>query len=151
MNHTLDQFADNPIIDELVSWPPRSQAISSVRASCPLFRQPFLEITLDNGETLTRRYSKDGFPGYWAEAMVILQTLTSIELISDVKVAELSETNEFIKQILAEQEASIAEASMMFENGMYKQYLWQFGKDYKGLPPQVEQNIAVAQSRLAGE
>ena len=151
MNHTLDQFADNPIIDELVCWPPRPQAIRSIRASCPLFRQPFLEITLENDEMLTRHFSKDGFPGYWAEAMVILQTLTPIELISDVKVAELSDTDEFIKQILAEQEASVAEASMMFENGMYKQYLWQFGPDYKGLPPEVEENIAIAQSRLTGE
>jgi hypothetical protein len=33
---------------------------------------------------------------------------------------------------------------------MYQQYLWQFGSDYKGLPDQVMQNIAVAKAQIKG-
>jgi len=151
MNHTLDQFSDNPIIDELVRWPPRAQSISSVRASSPMFRQPFVEITLDNDETITRTFAKDGFTEYWTEAKVILDTLTSIKLISDVKVSETIDIDELTARIHEEREESVADAELMFENGMYKQYLWQFGLDYKGLPEQVVKNIAIAHARIASE
>ena len=151
MNHTLDQFSDNPIIYELVSWPPRSQSVSSLRASSPLFRKPFVEITLDDNEMITRTYSKEGFTEYWTEAKIILETLTSIELISDVKVSEVMDIDELIARILEEKQESIADAGMMFDNGMYQQFLWQFGSDYKGLPDQVMKNIAVAQAQIKGE
>jgi len=151
MNHTLDQFSDNPIIDELVSWPPREQSIVSVRASCPLFRQPFVEITLDNNETITHSFIKDGFVEYWTEAKVILETLTSIDLISDVKLSETMDINGLITRVLEARDESTTEAGMMFEHGMYQQYLWQFGNDYKGLPDHIMQNIAVSRARLTSE
>ena len=151
MNHTLDQFTDNPIIDELVCWPPRSQSVSSVRASSSLFRQPFVEITMDDDETITRSFAKGGFTEYWTEAKVILETLTPIKLISDVKVAESIDIDALVARIREERDESITEAGFMFDNGMYQQYLWQFGRDYKGLPDQVVQNIAVAQARIKGE
>lgn len=151
MNHTLDQFTDNPIIDELVSWPPRSQSISSVRASSPLFRQPFVEITLDDDKTITKSFAKGGFTEYWTEAKVILETLTPIKLISDVKVAESIDIDALVARIHEERDESITEAGFMFDNGMYQQYLWQFGRDYKGLPDQVMQNIAAAKAQIKGE
>lgn len=151
MNHTLDQFTDNPIIDELVSWPPRSQSISSLRASTPIFRQPFIEITLDNNETITRSFSNGGFTEYWTEAKIILETLTPIDLISDVKVSETIDADELIAWVLKEREDSVIEAGFMFDNGVYQQYLWQFGSDYKGLPEQVMKNIAVAKAHIKGE
>lgn len=151
MNHTLDQFTDNPIIDELVSWPPRSQSISSVRASSPLFRKPFVEITLDDDETITRSFVKDGFTEYWTEAKIILETLTPIDLVSDVKVSESIDIDELIARIFEERNESMAEAGLMFDNGMYQQFLWQFGSDYKGLPDQILQNIATAQAHIKGE
>ena len=151
MNHTLDQFTDNPIIDELVSWPPRSQSICSVRASTPMFRQPFVEITLDDDETITRSFAKGGFTEYWTEAKVILEALTPIKLISDVKVAESIDIDALLTRIHEERDESITEAGFMFDNEMYQQYLWQFGSDYKGLPDQVMQNIAVAQAQIKGE
>ena len=151
MNHTLDQFTDNPIIDELVSWPPRSKSISSLRASTPIFRQPFIEITLDNNETITRSFSNGGFTEYWTEAKIILETLTPIDLISDVKVSETIDADELIAWVLKEREDSVIEAGFMFDNGVYQQYLWQFGSDYKGLPEQVMKNIAVAKAHIKGE
>ncbi len=151
MNHTLDQFSDNPIIYELVNWPPRPQSVSSVRASSPLFRNPFVEIALDDNEMITRTYSKDGFTEYWTEARVILETLTSIKLISDVKVSEAMDIEALTARILEERDESIAEASLMFDSGMYQQFLWQFGRDYKGLPDQVVEKIAVARAQLKGE
>jgi len=151
MNHTLDQFTDNPIIDELVSWPPRAQPVSSVRASSPLFRKPFVEITLQEGETITRTFAKDGFTEYWTEAKIILGILTSIELISDVKVSEAMDVDGLIVRIHEERDESIIAAGLMFDNGMYQQFLWQFGSDYKGLPDQVIQNIAVAKGHVKGD
>lgn len=152
MNHTLDQFSDNPIIDTLVSWPPRSQAVTTIRASAPFFRDPFIEVTLDDGEVITRSFGKGGFGEYWAEAIIILEAITPIRLISDLRsVPALGDPEGFVKEILSEREESIQEASYMFESGMYKQYLWQFGEDYKDLPEQVMQNIATARARSQGD
>ena len=148
MHHTLDQFTDNPIIDEILCWPPRERAISSIRAGAPMFRKPFIEITLDNGETSIVSFAKSGFGEYWSEASVILETLTGIELVSEFQVAQRADHDEFVASLLAEREGSIAEAGPMFEHGMYQQYLAQFGNDYKELPAEVIERIAVAKRKL---
>ena len=56
MNLALDQLADNPIIDELVVWPPRGQRIVRIRACNVLFRKPFIEVTLADGEIFQRHF-----------------------------------------------------------------------------------------------
>lgn len=149
MNHTLDQFTDNPIIDELVCWPPRTRAINSIRASAPMFRKPFIEITLDDGETFSVSFVRENFARYWAEACIILATLTAIELVSEFRVADYSGREALVAEILEEKADSLAGADMMFNNGMYQQYLWQFGKDYKGLSGEVLGKINVACAKLA--
>ena len=148
MNHTLDQFTDNPIIDELVCWPPRAQAISSIRASAPMFRKPFIEVTLDDGETFSVSFVRENFAHYWAEAKIILETLTAIELISEFRAAEYRGREELVAEILEEKADSMVGAELMFNSGMYQQYLWQFGNDYKGLPDEVVGKLAAAQAKL---
>ncbi|MGB0847465.1 MAG: hypothetical protein ACPGSM_12115 [Thiolinea sp.] len=148
MHHTLDQFTDNPIIDEIVCWPPREKAISSIRASVPMFRKPFIEVTLKDGETSVIPFAKQNFGEYWSEAQVILETLTGIELIAEFQQARRSDHDELVAQVLAERDESIEEVGLMFEHGMYQQYLSQFGKDYKGLPDEVMERIAVAKSKV---
>ena len=44
MRLALAQFADNPIIDELVDNVDHNQAIQSLRACAPIWRKPFIEI-----------------------------------------------------------------------------------------------------------
>ena len=46
MNLALERYADNPIIEELVCWPPRARRMISIRAGNVLFRKPF--VTLSN-------------------------------------------------------------------------------------------------------
>ena len=60
MNLALDRYADNPIIDELVFWPPKRQRISRVRACSSLFRKPFIEVELANGEMVTAHCPNTG-------------------------------------------------------------------------------------------
>jgi len=116
-----------------------------------LFRQPFVEITLDDDETITRSFGKGGFTEYWTEAKVILEALTPIKIISDVKVAESIDIGALQARIREERDESITEAGFMFDNGMYEQFLWQFGRDYKGLPDHVMQKIEVAKAQIKGE
>ncbi len=149
MNHTLDQFTDNPIIDELVCWPPRVQAISSIRASAPMFRKPFIEITLDDGNTSDTSFVRENFGHYWAEAQIILETLTTIELISEFRVAEYHARTALVAQLQAEKADSLAGAEMMYVNGMYQQYLWQFGHDCRDLPDEVSEKLVRAKAALA--
>ena len=64
MNLALDEFADNPIIDELMRWPPRDQAMRSIRACNVLFRKPFIEVQLADGDVFQRHFSRaDRAPG----------------------------------------------------------------------------------------
>jgi hypothetical protein len=72
MNLALDHLADNPIIDELLCWAPRTRRIKSVRACSTMFRKPFIEVECEDGEVFHRHFARDSFAGYWAEAWVIL-------------------------------------------------------------------------------
>lgn len=149
MNLALDRYSDNPIIDELVFWPPKNCRIKSVRACCVMFRKPFIEIELDGGEIFQCHFARESFASYWAEACVILEAITRIELISDFEFEPVSEAEQLTREILACRDECIAESNLMFDQGMYAQFLMQYGEDCKNLPPQTIQQIIQARQRLA--
>ena len=148
MNLALDCFVDNPIIDELVCWPPRRCKISSIRASSALFRRPFIEVELSDGEVFQRHFERHSFAHDWSEARIVLETLTDIELISEFAVDPLEERDALIEDVLTQRDACIEESYKMYDNGMYAQFLMQFGEDYKNLPAETEARIAEARRRL---
>ncbi len=148
MNLALDHLADNPIIDELLCWPPRTRRIKSVRACSTMFRKPFIEVECEDGEVFHRHFARDSFAGYWAEAWVILDTLTTIELISDFDFKPVAEPEKLAQQILQIRDECIAESDLMFEQGMYEQFLMQYGVDCKNLPERTRLRLAEARERL---
>ena len=149
MNLALDHFADdNPIIDELVIWPPRAQRIRSVRASNVLFRQPFIEVEMDDGEIFQRHFPRPEFSSYWAEACVILETLTDIQLVSEFRFEPVGNREQLVSRVLATRQACIEESNQMFAEGMYAQFLMQYGPDCKNLPPDALCKIAEAERQL---
>ena len=148
MNSALDQYAENPIIDELVFWPPKSQRIVSVRACCVLFRKPFIEVTMAGGEVFQRHFLRQGFVEFWAEARVILETLSSIELVSDFDYETPGETEKLMREVLAVRDECIAESDKMFAEGMYEQFLMQYGPDCRNLPPATERKLEIARREL---
>ena len=148
MNLALDHLADNPVIDELVCWPPRAQRIISIRACNVMFRKPFIEVTLADGEVFQRHFARESFTEQWAEASIMLQTLTRIRLISDFSFAPVADRDELVARVLACRDECIAEADLMFDAGMYSQYLQQFGEDCDHLPAAVQQRLAVARQQV---
>jgi hypothetical protein len=150
MNLALDQLADNPIIDELVVWPPRAHRIVSIRACSVMFRKPFIEVTLADGEVFQRHFPRPSFGKFWAEAVVILETLTGIKLVSDFSFDAIADSEDLVARVLACRDESIVEANRMFDEGMYAQFLMQFGEDCAHLPAEVEQHINTARSKLSG-
>lgn len=148
MNLALDHYADNPIIDELVFWPPKPHRIISVRAAGSMFRKPFIEVELDNGEVFHRHFQRDNFAGYWAEACVILDCLSAIELISDFDFKPLQQAQELKRKVLQTRDECIAESNLMYEQGMYAPFLMQYGEDCKNLPEDALQKIAHAKAQL---
>ncbi len=148
MNLALDRFADNPIIDELVRWPPSPQRILRLRAGAALFRKPFVEIEYADGTVEIRRFDRQDFAADWAEACVILATLTRIELVSDVTAAPLRDPDGLAREALAAREACLAEAGKMFEYGLYEQFLMQFGEDCRDLPAVTRGQIDAARQAL---
>ncbi len=148
MQLALDSFADNPVIDELVEWPPRKRRIVRIRACNVLFRRPFIEVTLADGEVFQRHFLRQSFAQDWAEARVILQTLTAIELITEFRLAPLADRVARVEKILAVRDECIRESDKMFEQGMYAQFLQQYGEDCKDLPTAAAEKIAVAQQQL---
>ncbi len=151
MQLALDYFADNPVIDEIVEWPPRDRRITRIRACNVLFRQPFIEVTLADGEVFQRHFMRQSFAQDWAEARVILETLTAIELITEFQIAPLADRDARIARVLAARDECIDESDKMFEQGMYRQFLQQYGEDYKDLPPAAAEKIAVAKRRIRAD
>ena len=149
MNLALDRYADNPIIDELVFWPPKTHRIKSVRACCVMFRKPFIEVELEEGEIFQRHFGRESFARHWAEACVILETITRIELISDFEFEPASDSEQMKQEILACRDECIVESNLMFDRGMYAQFLLQYGEDCKHLPVETIQKIIQAKQRLA--
>lgn len=149
MNLALEELADNPIIDELCRWPPRKKCMQSIRACNVLFRKPFIEVQLADGSVFQRHFARDEFGAHWAEASVILQTLTGAEIISEFDFVPLSNPDELVQRVLACRDECIAEANLMYEQGMYRQYLHQFGPDCHDLPQDTLQRIEHARGELS--
>jgi hypothetical protein len=148
MNLALDRYADNPIIDELVYWPPKRHRIESVRACCVMFRKPFIEVSMEGGEVFQLHFGRDSFARYWAEASVILETITSIKLISDFRFEPIGNSEKLVQEVFAQRDECIRESNLMFDEGMYQQFLLQYGEDCKNLPPDAVQKITYAREQL---
>ncbi|MEM7563710.1 MAG: hypothetical protein AAF353_11765 [Pseudomonadota bacterium] len=148
MNLLLDKYADNPIIDELVFWPPKSKAMLSVRACSPLFRRPFIEMEFEGGETLHRHFMRENFAKDWSEAVVILEAFTTIKIISDFSYPKYPQAQQLAWEAEAIREDCIKEADQMYQEGLYVPYLMQFGEDCKDLPEAVKKQLAFARSEL---
>jgi len=148
MNLALDRYAQNPIIDELVFWPPKSCRIKSVRACCVMFRKPFIEVEFEGGQIFQRHFNRESFAGYWAEACVILATITRIELISEFEFEPVRDSQQLAQEILACRDECIAETNLMFDQGMYAQFLMQYGEDCNNLPLEIIQKIIQARQQI---
>ncbi len=148
MNLTLDRYAENPIIDELVFWPPKQNSIQSVRACCVMFRKPFIEVEMEGGEIFQRHFARESFASYWAEACVILETITSIKLISDFSFEPISDPEKLVREVLANRDECIEESNLMFDEGMYEQFLMQYGEDCANLPRDAVQRIMQARKKF---
>lgn len=148
MNLALERYADNPIIDELVCWPPRNRRIESIRACCVLFRKPFIEVEIEGGEIFQRHFARASFASHWAEVCVILESITCIKLISEFNFEPVDDAEQLLQRVLADREECIEESNQMFDEGMYEQFLMQYGEDCKNLPPDTVQRIARARRQL---
>ncbi len=148
MNLTLDRYADNPIIDELVYWPPKRHRIESVRACSVLFRKPFIEVEMEGGEIFQRHFARESFARFWAEACVILATITGIKLISDFSFEPIKDPEKLAQEVLACRDECIEESNLMFAEGMYSQFLIQYGEDCKDLPQDAVHKMTQAKQQL---
>ena len=148
MNLALERYADNPIIDELVCWPPRSCRIESIRACCVLFRKPFIELQMADGEVIHSHFTRQSFAEYWAEACVILELITSIKLVSDFSFQAISDRQKLEREILANRDECIEESEQMYDEGMYQKFLMQYGEDCNNLSPEILQKITHARQQL---
>jgi len=151
MNLTLDRYADNPIIDELVSWPPKPQKIKSLRGCFPMIRKPFIEIEYIGGESKHQQFQKSSFVQFWSEAIVIIKAITDIEVISEFKFQPAQNQEKLRQEVLDCRDECIEESVPMFAAGMFQLYLDQFGVNYKDLPVATQNNIAAARSRTMAE
>lgn len=148
MNLALENFADNPIIDELVIWPPRPEPMLSIRACSVLFRKPFIEVVMQGGETFHRHFERNAFGQHWAEACVILEAITTVELISDFEFTPLANPEALRQKVLQSRDECIEESTEMYREGMYEQFLMQFGADCKNLPAETLEHMRDARRQL---
>lgn len=149
MKLALDRFADNPIIDELFDRIENGQAIESLRACAPIWRQPFIEIQYRQSKKQDHmHFPKQQFIQYWSEASVILETLTDIDLLAEFTWSPPENREAMIDTILSTRNACIRECDPMFEAGLYRVYLDQFGANCKNLPTDTMTKIETAKKAL---
>ena len=147
MNLALSYYAENPVIDRLVQWPPHAGKILRIRAATPVLRKPFIEIEYSNGKTEQHIFAKEQFARFWAEATVIINTLTDIEIISEVRYQPDVSAQELIADVMNSRREAIEESHEMFDAGMFRVFLQQYGENYKDLPVEVEQRIEIARRK----
>jgi hypothetical protein len=148
MNSALDEFADNPIIEELNFLRAHIKKIKSLRASSTLWRKSFVEINHDGGKLEHLKYERDGFIRDWAEASVILQTLTDIKCIAEFNFKPPTDKDALVEKVLQTRDKCIEECQTMFDSKLYQVYLNQFGPNCKGLPAATLANIEAARQAL---
>jgi len=119
-----------------------------VRACCVMFRKPFIEVSIEGGEVFQRHFVRDSFARYWAEASVILETITTIKLISDFSFELIDDPDKLVREVLANRDECLDESNLMFDEGMYQQFLLQYGEDCKNLPADAVQKITYAREQL---
>jgi len=149
VKHTLDKFADNPIIDELICWWDSSKKIVCLRASAPLWRKPFIEVSYADGSMIHMHLPKEMFIHYWSRAVIILNALTDIKLESEFKHHPVEERDSLEKSIASTYDTCIRECDNMFESGLYQVYLDQFGPNCKNLPDEVMTKLEKARQALS--
>ena len=120
----------------------------SIRAGNVLFRKPFIEVEMEEGGIFQRQFSRDSFASFWAEACVILETMTNIKIISDFSFAAVADRAKLVADVLANRDECIEECDQMFVEGMYQQFLMQYGEDCANLPEDVLQKIAHARQQI---
>ncbi|MCP4487666.1 MAG: hypothetical protein GY820_10175 [Gammaproteobacteria bacterium] len=147
MKLALDKFADNPVIDELLCRWKNHKKIINLRASAPMLRRPFIEISYQEGEIVHMHFPKELFVHYWSEAVVVLEALTDIELISEFKCHSINSREVTHKIALSTRAACIRECDAMFESGFYQVYTYQFGCNCKNLPTETLKKLEIAMSR----
>ncbi len=151
MKSLFDEYGDNPIIDELFYLPSKRQRMLSIRACSVMFRKPFVEVEMEDGEVFHRHFQRPSFVESWAEACVILQTVTRIKLISEFSFAPVKDRERLVAEVLTRRDECIAESNLMFDQGMYAQFLDQYGEDCHNLPADAEQRLVVARQHLNKE
>ena len=149
MNSLLDEYGYNPIIYELVFRPPQKQRIISIRACSVLFRRPFIEVEMEDGEVFQRHFLREGFAEAWAEACVILETVTCIKFSAEFRFDAVKDRERLVTEVLEQRDECIAQSNLMFDQGMYAQFLEQYGADCHNLPEDAERRIAEARKQLA--
>lgn len=148
MNCVLSRYSDNPIIARLVSWPPSKQKVITLRGSRPVFRNPFIEIEYEGGQTKAYSFPKSGFLKFWAEAVVIIETVTDIEVNSEFSFRPFENGPALISEVLAEKQECIDDSVKMFDAGIYGSFLDQFGENCKDMPQDILGNILFARKKM---
>ena len=102
---------------------------------------------MEAGEIFQRQFPRDSFSSHWAEACVILETMTAIKLLSEFNFEPVVDRAKLVADILANRDECIEECNQMFDEGMFPQFLMQYGEDCANLPEDTVQKIAHAKQQ----
>jgi hypothetical protein len=148
LNLALDNFADNPIVDELVYWPPKGSAVTSVVCSALTDEETTLCIKYRDGRELVQRFPTERILPHWPEAVVVVEALTDIKMISDIDHPPVENAENLADAALKHRDQCIEVSLGMFDEGMYELFLEQYGANHKNLPPDVIEKIALARREM---
>jgi len=74
--------------------------------------------------------------------------MTNIKIISDFSFAPVADRTKLVADVLANRDECIDECKQMFDEGMFEQFLMQYGEDCANLPEDALHKIAQARQQL---
>ncbi len=149
MNLLLNEYTDNPVIDEVVYWPPKD--VRKIVAK----RKPLgIEVEFsDNTKHFTpfKKAEVVTFLSWWREAQEILSMVTNIDLVDEISSESVDTYSEELAQtILKRREELINECITRLrghENDEFTKswFTEQFGFNFANLPKHIEEIVQNAQ------
>lgn len=161
MNSVLEEFAHNPIIDEIVYWPPRRKRLLRIERDIPASGNCRVTLKFDDKSTEIVEIKRGGFELHWNEAIAVITALLKIEgdlrplskaeidsLEADRQEIEARKRDQISKDVFRLKQQALQYAKELFDAGEYDLFLQQFGPDTSDLSPVFEKRIAIAIKKI---
>lgn len=121
MNAVLEKFAHNPIIDEIVYWPPREKRLTRIERDVPTTGSCFVTLFFDDMTTEVVVIGRGCFESHWNEAVAVLTAVLNVAGdLAPLSVAETESLERARQEFQASQRELVSRDSLRIKQQMIR-------------------------------